>query len=432
MQPDPKSRQSRLARALELGHAGRTDESLSVLESMVAETPDDPELLVLRGRGLLAANRPAEAESAVTAALVRWPADAALHALLAELRWQRGAGEDAFTAIERAIADHPDQLQLRLVAANLLRNVGLAPRALGILEPGLARAPDSAAFLSSVGVVLDDLDRPHEALRYLRAAIPRARDPQRHLANLVPVLMRTGAAAEALELCDQLLRTLPDEQRLIAYRTTAMRLLGDSRHAALCDYSRYVRCYPLEAHARHGGIDGFNAAFARTLRELHHTVRRPIAQTLRGGTQTEQHLPADDPLVAEFFAMLDAPIRDYVSRLDDRDTAHPLCRRRRAGYRIAGSWSVRLSPGGFHTDHVHPQGWISSVYYVELPRIDAVDRAGWLKFGEPGVRVGLTAEHFVRPQAGTLVLFPSYFWHGTVPFEDGGDRLTAAFDVVPD
>jgi hypothetical protein len=30
-----------------------------------------------------------------------------------------------------------------------------------------------------------------------------------------------------------------------------------------------------------------------------------------------------------------------------------------------------------------------------------------------------------------LVLFPSFFWHGTVPFTRGERRLTAAFDVVP-
>jgi hypothetical protein len=59
-------------------------------------------------------------------------------------------------------------------------------------------------------------------------------------------------------------------------------------------------------------------------------------------------------------------------------------------------------------------------------------RAAWLKFGEPGLRLALPPEHFVRPEAGMLVLFPSYFWHGTVPFTTGGDRLTAAFDVLPD
>jgi hypothetical protein len=36
----------------------------------------------------------------------------------------------------------------------------------------------------------------------------------------------------------------------------------------------------------------------------------------------------------------------------------------------------------------------------------------------------------VQPECGLLVLFPSYFWHGTVPFHEGG-RLTAAFDVSP-
>ena len=30
-----------------------------------------------------------------------------------------------------------------------------------------------------------------------------------------------------------------------------------------------------------------------------------------------------------------------------------------------------------------------------------------------------------------LVLFPSYFWHGTVPFVSDQPRLTVAFDAVP-
>jgi hypothetical protein len=30
-----------------------------------------------------------------------------------------------------------------------------------------------------------------------------------------------------------------------------------------------------------------------------------------------------------------------------------------------------------------------------------------------------------------LALFPSYMWHGTVPFTQGAERLTIAFDLVP-
>jgi len=37
----------------------------------------------------------------------------------------------------------------------------------------------------------------------------------------------------------------------------------------------------------------------------------------------------------------------------------------------------------------------------------------------------------VKPERGMLVLFPSFFWHGTVPFGGNGTRLTVAFDAVP-
>ncbi|MBI3439508.1 MAG: hypothetical protein HY054_12830, partial [Proteobacteria bacterium] len=41
-----------------------------------------------------------------------------------------------------------------------------------------------------------------------------------------------------------------------------------------------------------------------------------------------------------------------------------------------------------------------------------------------------TIEKVVQPQAGRLVLFPSYMWHGTIPFSEG-ERMTAPIDVVP-
>jgi len=44
----------------------------------------------------------------------------------------------------------------------------------------------------------------------------------------------------------------------------------------------------------------------------------------------------------------------------------------------------------------------------------------------------LNAELSVRPELGQLVLFPSYFWHGTLPFHSEQPRLTVAFDVVPE
>jgi hypothetical protein len=64
---------------------------------------------------------------------------------------------------------------------------------------------------------------------------------------------------------------------------------------------------------------------------------------------------------------------------------------------------------------------------------DKESAAGWIGFGQPPEIYGLDQrpQKLVQPQEGLLVLFPSYMWHGTLPFIGDQYRLTAAFDVIP-
>ena len=430
---DPGSRPLRLARALLLEQQGLDRAALAELEALAREARDSPKLLVHLAAQLAAAGRLGEADALLVEALDVWPADAALHRQLARLRWQRDAGLDAMQFIERTIERHPREMHLRLVAADLLHAAGATPRALELLGGGLKAAPHSATFRTSIGALLESSDRLDEALPHLREAVLRAPRSVPARRNLIRALLRMGGAREALALCEQLSAQFPDDQLLIAQQATALRLLGAAEYHELYDYARLVKTFALEPVTPFASIGEFNAAFARELASLHRANRHPLEQSLRGGSQTERNLPRDNPVVAAFFAMLDAPIRKYIAALRVDDRKHPVDRRRRAGYRVSGSWSVQLRAGGFHLNHVHPRGWLSSAYYVSLPDVsDADTRAGWLKLGEPGIPIPrCTAEHFVKPEAGTLVLFPSYFWHGTVPFAEGGPRITAAFDVVP-
>jgi hypothetical protein len=59
---------------------------------------------------------------------------------------------------------------------------------------------------------------------------------------------------------------------------------------------------------------------------------------------------------------------------------------------------------------------------------------GGIKFGEPDIDIGPAgaARRRIQPATGRLVLFPSYMWHGTEPFESDEPRMTVAFDVVPE
>jgi uncharacterized protein (TIGR02466 family) len=127
-------------------------------------------------------------------------------------------------------------------------------------------------------------------------------------------------------------------------------------------------------------------------------------------------------------------VREYVDRLPQQGE-HPMFSRKTGDFDFAASWSVRLHRYGYHTMHIHPLGWISSAYYVQVPaEVAGSDQAGGgLKFGEPDIDLGEagTARRRIQPAVGRLVLFPSYMWHGTVPFESDGPRTTVAFDVVP-
>ena len=86
-------------------------------------------------------------------------------------------------------------------------------------------------------------------------------------------------------------------------------------------------------------------------------------------------------------------------------------------------------------NHLHPEGWISSCYYVTVPREtdDPETRNGWIKFGEPSFDLPLKnpVRRAVQPIPGRLVLFPSYMWHGTIPLRAPSPRTTIAFDAVP-
>src|SRR5690606_34229640 len=128
-----------------------------------------------------------------------------------------------------------------------------------------------------------------------------------------------------------------------------------------------------------------------------------------------------------------APIEDYRAHVGQR-ADHPLTARNHGPVQVQGCWSVRLHSGGFHVNHVHPQGWISSACYLSVPdeAQDADRKAGWLKFGEVRYPApGAGPERFVQPRPGRLVLFPSYMWHGTNPIIGPGPRVTVAFDAAP-
>ena len=62
------------------------------------------------------------------------------------------------------------------------------------------------------------------------------------------------------------------------------------------------------------------------------------------------------------------------------------------------------------------------------------DHDGWIAFAETAAMLDGKpdpAARLIQPEEGLMVLFPSYFYHSTVPFETDETRISVAFDLMP-
>jgi tetratricopeptide (TPR) repeat protein len=422
-----------LAQALAV--TGRHAEAAEAAAAVIGRGRESAALHAGHARSLVGAGDPGGAEAALRRSIALDPRRVDSHNHLAQLVWMRTGDAAASTAeLDRALTRFAHDDALWAAKAAILQAAGDARAALACLEPRLAKDRAPPMLLVRAALAALDFD-PAGALPLAERAV--AALPGNPSARTVRIAawLGVGEARRALPECEALRAAAPDDQYLIALETTAWRLIGDARYEALCDHAGLVRPAMLEPPAPWTSLGGFIDDLRASLAKLHDPNGHPLLfQSLRGGTETLEDLSrSGDPVVQALFKSFAAPIEDYLAAIG-RGT-DPLRRRNQGRWRFNGGWSVSLRAAGHHRSHVHPRGWISSAFYVSLPDSvgDTRIEEGILSFGRPSLitQPPLEAQYSVRPRAGMLTLFPSYFWHGTTPFSGNVPRLTVAFDAVP-
>jgi len=207
--------------------------------------------------------------------------------------------------------------------------------------------------------------------------------------------------------------------------------LSDS-YRDLYDLDRFVSASSLPIPPEFPTRKSFHHELSCELEKLHGSAQHPLEQSLRNGSQTDGHLFAN---CGDATRHLATAIKEHVAQWTNNllnDPSHPFLQHSGKNFDFTGSWSVKLRNNGYHKSHYHNEGWISGCYYVSANKELTSKGQGWLKLGESELLEEDSADYFIRPEEGLIVLFPSYFWHGTTPFQSRENRLTVAFDIYPE
>jgi hypothetical protein len=418
-------RDARIAHSLARAHLEAGLPCFELFKAALRLAPQDEEVML----GLIAAvmqdEGPAAAIDLAEAVVAKHPGWLPGQETLLQLRWQNGMRDEFTLRMEQALLQQPRNLGLWRALIVALMHADRFEDGLDAARRGRAAAGDDALFDANEAACLAELGSPGADALFERLA--PLNDVTVHVRH-VRHLLRSGRAGQAAALALEHVAG-PAAHMFWPYLATAWRITADPRWEWLEGDPRFVGVYDLADRLPD------LAALAERLRGLHRWSNQPLEQSVRGGTQTDGMLfTRIEPEIKALRAVVSEVVAEHVAQLPPRDPTHPLLAARRdARVRFSGSWSVRLTGGGHHANHMHPMGWFSSALYVVLPPPESrgAEPAGWLTLGEPQAQLGLAVEpfRFVEPKPGRLVLFPSTMWHGTRPF-DAGERLTVAFDVA--
>lgn len=291
-----------------------------------------------------------------------------------------------------------------------------------------------ANALAALGKALRRLGRDDEARTALITALQENPRDTNAYKRLVALDLERGAYSEILSFADQLMSQGVGHSRLMVARALAHAMQGQielARDAIGLD--RFLFQSMMTPPPGWSSTADLNADVKAEL------ARHPDLRFDRYGTASTETWRIDQPAFPDSTAIaaLQGRIREaviaHVAVLDQQDA---LWTSLRPVETQLHNWCVLTDADGYEEWHVHQGGWMSGVYYVDVPEAVSTGngKGGCLAFGLPEDVVGQDiaaqfGETVVRPEAGLLMLFPSHAYHRT--FAHGSDqrRICLAFDI---
>ena len=307
------------------------------------------------------------------------------------------------------------------------------------LRRAIELAPEDFVALNDLGSALLGAGISEEAISIYEQLIKLDPVPNTvSISNMALAYLCAGKAEEALKLSDTGLEIVGNETSCLAFKSTALNHLGRRNEAgALLNFDRLI------FQKKFNSIDGYNSTDEFNAKLSEFIVKHPDfgPSKLNRGLQSGKNIPPaflEGPLptvLEAFHSMILSAIRGF-KEATPVDPSHPFLSRHPSKTRIEW-WGTLIQSHGYMDTHFHPVGWLSGVYYPVLPeafKAHSESQEGWIEFGREYYKINSEDNppvFTIKPDAGLMVLFPSYFGHRTLPFSIDDERMSVAFDVIP-
>jgi tetratricopeptide (TPR) repeat protein len=433
-----------LAQAAREHQAGRLIEAELIYRRVLSSEPEQPDALSNLGLLLGQTRKFGEAEQVLQRLVARAPGYAGGHVNLALILHQQQKFAEAIASCERAmdtVSDTRARQKLQNTLALSLTELGRYDEALALLGRMTAAHPGFAGGHHMMGRVHAKKGAHNAAVHaFDRAAQLDTRDLE-SVVSAGECLMLQGRAADALQRLDRALAARPYDVRALALRTLALAELGRKEDEAWqSDPNRLVKTHRLaEKGYGAGQVAALNRGLSR-FASSEPSLRQdpPEYATRKAWHSTTNLAQASDAALEELKAFIAFAFEQRVAGLKQEDPRHPFVRGVPPRCHL-DLWAIKMKDGGNLFPHIHVDGWLSGVYYVDVPAIvddPSAGQAGWLKIGTSRMDIKLTRDPLtlaVKPEPGMMVTFPSYLWHDTVPLPEHNteQRLCLAFDLCP-
>ena len=433
-----------LARGAREHAAGRLDAAADLYRRVLDLNGNHPDALSNLGLVLGQMKQFSQAEEALRRALAHSPGHPAALANLALILHQQQRFADAIALCEEAlesISETRHRQKLFNTLALALIESQRYDDALALLGKMTALHPRFAGGHHLMGLAYTKKAEHEAALRaFDRACELDPRDSDSLLAAAESLLLQ-GSAGGALQRLDKALSLNRYDVRALALKTLVLAELDrkdDERW--LSDPHRLVHVHRLAelgySEERIGDLNRRLSEFASSEPSLREDP--PEYATHKAWHSTANLAEVAHPAMDELKSFISYALKQRIASLKDEDPNHPFVRAAPPRCHI-DLWAIKMKSGGNLYPHIHKDGWLSGVYYVDVPGIvndPAAGKAGWLKIGTPRRDLTLTREPITRaakPEPGLMITFPSYFWHDTAPLPEDNleQRLCLAFDLCP-